>query len=38
MRCRTVDEIRAMIHRVLRHEIGHHFGLDDDRLREIGAY
>jgi predicted Zn-dependent protease with MMP-like domain len=38
MRCRTMDEIRATIRRVLRHEIGHHFGLDDDRLREIGAY
>ena len=38
MRCRTMDETRATIRRVLRHEIGHHFGLDDDRLREIGAY
>ena len=38
MRCRTLDEIRATIHRVLRHEIAHHFGSDDDRLREIGAY
>jgi len=38
MRCRTVEEMRATIHRVLRHEIGHHFGLDDDRLRELGVY
>lgn len=38
MRCHTVDQIRTMIHRVLRHEIAHHFGLDDNRLREIGAY
>jgi predicted Zn-dependent protease with MMP-like domain len=38
MRCRTVDEVRATIRRVLRHEIAHHFGLDDARLREIGAY
>jgi len=38
MRCRTLDQIRATIHRVLRHEIGHHMGLDDGRLREIGAY
>jgi predicted Zn-dependent protease with MMP-like domain len=38
MRCRTLEEVRSTIHRVLRHEIAHHFGLSDDRLREIGAY
>jgi predicted Zn-dependent protease with MMP-like domain len=38
MRCRTVEEVRAAIHRVLRHEIAHHFGINDERLREIGAY
>jgi predicted Zn-dependent protease with MMP-like domain len=38
MRCRTSEEVRRAIHRVLRHELGHHFGLSDDRLREIGAY
>ena len=38
MRCRTVRQVRAMVRRVLRHEIAHHFGLDDARLREIGAY
>ena len=38
MHCRTVKQVRAMIHHVLRHEIAHHFGLDDARLREIGAY
>ena len=38
MRCRTVEQVRATVQRVLRHEIGHHLGLDDDRLREIGAY
>ncbi|OQY19327.1 MAG: hypothetical protein B6I35_11880 [Anaerolineaceae bacterium 4572_32.2] len=38
MRCRTVEQVRAMVHHVVRHEIAHHFGLDDDRLREIGAY
>jgi predicted Zn-dependent protease with MMP-like domain len=36
--CRTVEEVRARIRRVLRHELGHHFGLDDERLWEIGAY
>jgi len=38
MRCRTAEEVRGVIRRVLRHEIGHHFGISDDRLREIGAY
>ena len=38
MRCHTVEEVRRIIHRVVRHEIGHHFGIDDERLREIGAY
>lgn len=38
MRCRTDDEVREMVGRVVRHEIAHHFGIDDDRLLEIGAY
>jgi predicted Zn-dependent protease with MMP-like domain len=38
VRCRSVEELRALIERVLRHEIAHHFGISDDRLDEIGAY
>ena len=38
LRCRTREDVRRAIHRTLRHEIAHHFGLNDDRLREIGAY
>ena len=38
MRCRTVDEVRELVRRVLQHEMAHHFGIDDQRLREIGAY
>lgn len=38
MRCRTPEEVGGTIQRVLRHEIGHHFGISDERLREIGAY
>ena len=38
LRSRTEDEVRAAVGRVVRHEIAHHFGLDDSRLREIGAY
>lgn len=35
MRCMTMGQVRDMVGRVLRHEIAHHFGIDDDRLREI---
>lgn len=38
MRCRTEPEVRDLVQRVVRHEIAHHFGIDDDRLVEIGAY
>jgi len=38
MRSRTIEQMKRVITRVLRHELAHHFGLDDDRLREIGAY
>jgi predicted Zn-dependent protease with MMP-like domain len=36
--CRSDAEIITAIERVVRHEIAHHFGIDDDRLREIGKY
>ncbi len=36
--CRNEEEVRAMVKRVVRHEIAHYFGIDDDRLTEIGAY
>lgn len=38
MRCRTLEEVRAMVTQTLRHEIAHYFGIDDERLEEIGAY
>ena len=38
MRSQTPAEVREMVHRVVRHEIAHHFGIDDDHLHEIGAY
>jgi predicted Zn-dependent protease with MMP-like domain len=38
MRCHTMAQVRATVGRVLRHEIAHHFGISDERLREIGAY
>jgi len=34
--CRNDDEIVAEIKRVVLHEIAHHFGIGDERLRELG--
>ena len=38
LRCRTEAQVKSLIEHVVRHEIAHHFGTDDVRLREIGAY
>ncbi len=35
LRCRSTEELVREIERVVRHEIAHHFGLDDRRLREL---
>lgn len=34
-RCRDDDEIRAVIEKVVKHEIAHHFGISDARLEQI---
>ncbi len=34
--CRTEDEVAAEVRRTVIHEVGHHFGIDDDRLDELG--
>ena len=34
-RCRSEDEIKAEVRRVVRHEIAHHFGISDARLKEL---
>jgi predicted Zn-dependent protease with MMP-like domain len=36
--CETPEEIREAVRHTVIHEIAHHFGIDDDRLRELGAY
>jgi predicted Zn-dependent protease with MMP-like domain len=36
--CANEAELRATVRRVVLHEIAHYFGIDDDRLHEIGAY
>ncbi len=38
MRSSNAEDTRAIVRRVVRHEVAHHFGIDDERLREIGAY
>lgn len=34
----TPDTLRAAIRRVVLHEIAHHFGISDERLRELDRY
>ena len=34
--CRTEDEVAEQVRRTVIHEVGHHFGIDDDRLHELG--
>jgi predicted Zn-dependent protease with MMP-like domain len=34
--CRTEDEVADEVRRTVVHEIAHHFGIDDDRLDELG--
>ncbi|MBN1160471.1 MAG: metallopeptidase family protein [Dehalococcoidales bacterium] len=36
--CRSEKQITSRIQQVVRHEIAHHFGIDDDRLEELGRY
>lgn len=35
---RDEDDLRRRIAHTVAHEIAHHFGISDDRLRELGAY
>ena len=34
--CRTDQEVADQVRRTVIHEIAHHFGIDDDRLSELG--
>jgi predicted Zn-dependent protease with MMP-like domain len=35
---RTAEEVRRKVRQVVMHELGHHFGISDERLRELGVY
>lgn len=32
------ERLRPQVDRIVRHELAHHFGISDDRLREMGRY
>jgi len=34
--CKNDNQIIAEVQRVVQHEIAHHFGISDDRLRQLG--
>jgi predicted Zn-dependent protease with MMP-like domain len=34
--CRTGQEVADQVRRTVIHEVAHHFGIDDDRLAELG--
>ena len=34
--CRTGEEVVLQVAKTVVHEIGHHFGIDDERLHELG--
>jgi len=36
--CRTSQAVRRKVRQVVMHELGHHFGISDERLRELGVY
>lgn len=35
-RCRSEEEVVEQVRRTVVHEVGHHFGIGDARLRELG--
>ena len=34
--CRTEEEVAVQVRRTVIHEVAHHFGISDERLRELG--
>ena len=34
--CRTEDEVVDQVRRTVIHEVGHHFGIGDEKLHELG--
>ena len=36
--CHTREAVIQKVQHTVKHELAHHFGISDDRLRELGAY
>lgn len=36
--CRSDEQVRQAVRRTVLHELAHHFGISDRRLRELGVY
>ena len=36
--CSTRQQVIRQVQRTVKHELAHHFGISDDRLRDLGAY
>jgi predicted Zn-dependent protease with MMP-like domain len=36
--CQTPEQVIQRVKHTVKHEIAHHFGISDDRLRQLGAY
>lgn len=36
--CQSNQQVRHVVRRTVLHELAHHFGLSDERLRELGVY
>jgi len=36
--CHSEDQVRQKVRRTVLHELAHHFGISDERLRELGVY
>jgi predicted Zn-dependent protease with MMP-like domain len=34
--CQTRQEVADLVRKTVIHEVGHHFGIDDERLNELG--
>jgi predicted Zn-dependent protease with MMP-like domain len=36
--CRSDEQVKQVVRRTVLHELAHHFGISDERLRELGVY
>lgn len=36
--CQSDEDVKRLVRRTVLHELAHHFGISDERLRDLGAY